>query len=130
MKLVDEMARIVATHHCKTNIVTASVDAINLHDKLRKECIITISGHMTFMSNRSVKIEVLVDANPVVDNSQKHYRAASAFFPYVCLSQENKSLLVPQLVPETRDEKKHFEQGKGQYLQMKAKRQGPAELQP
>ncbi|VFV29439.1 cytosolic acyl coenzyme a thioester [Lynx pardinus] len=130
MKLVDEMARIVATHHCKTNIVTASVDAINLHDKLRKECIITISGHMTFTSNRSVKIEVLVDANPVVDNSQKHYRAASAFFTYMCLSQENKSLLVPQLVPETRDEKKRFEQGKGQYLQMKAKRQGPAEPQP
>ena len=50
---------------------------------------------MTFTSNRSVKIEVLVDANPVMDNSQKHYRAASAFFTYLCLSQENKSLLVP-----------------------------------
>lgn len=45
-----------------------------------------------------MEIEVLVDADPVVDNSQKRYRAASAFFTYVSLSQEGKSLPVPQLV--------------------------------
>lgn len=53
---------------------------------------------MTFTSNKSMEIEVLVDADPVVDNSQKRYRAASAFFTYVSLSQEGKSLPVPQLV--------------------------------
>ncbi|XP_047398462.1 cytosolic acyl coenzyme A thioester hydrolase isoform X1 [Sciurus carolinensis] len=130
MKLMDEVAGIVAARHCKTNIVTASVDAINFHDKIRKGCVITISGRMTFTSNKSMEIEVLVDADPVVDNSQKHYRAASAFFTYVSLSQEGKSLPVPQLVPETEDEKKRFEEGKGRYLQMKAKRQGHTEPQP
>uniref|UniRef100_M3Y676 palmitoyl-CoA hydrolase n=1 Tax=Mustela putorius furo TaxID=9669 RepID=M3Y676_MUSPF len=237
MKLMDEVAGIVAARHCKTNIVTASVDAINFHDKIRKGCVITISGRMTFTSNKSMEIEVLVDADPVVDNSQKRYRAASAFFTYVSLSQEGKSLPVPQLVvvgtqpgarsrapscpgcagaeggaaypehgrkhrcsvapcflckvlwqrpfesstvrphtgwgaqvragpgqarpqhvagapahptagppeaelrshhqlrtahpqPETEDEKKRFEEGKGRYLQMKAKRQGQPEPQP
>uniref|UniRef100_A0A2K5NRB1 palmitoyl-CoA hydrolase n=1 Tax=Cercocebus atys TaxID=9531 RepID=A0A2K5NRB1_CERAT len=123
MKLMDEVAGIVAARHCKTNIVTASVDAINFHDKIRKGCVITISGRMTFTSNKSMEIEVLVDADPVVDSSQKRYRAASAFFTYVSLSQEGRSLPVPQLVPETEDEKKRFEEGKGRYLQMKAKRQ-------
>uniref|UniRef100_A0A8D1VJQ5 palmitoyl-CoA hydrolase n=1 Tax=Sus scrofa TaxID=9823 RepID=A0A8D1VJQ5_PIG len=130
MKLMDEVAGIVAARHCKTNIVTASVDAINFHDKIRKGCVITISGRMTFTSNKSMEIEVLVDADPVVDNSQKRYRAASAFFTYVSLSQEGKSLPVPQLLPETEDEKKRFEEGKGRYLQMKAKRQGQVEPQP
>lgn len=32
--------------------------------------------------------------------------------------------------PETEDEKKRFEEGKGRYLQMKAKRQGHTEPQP
>lgn len=32
--------------------------------------------------------------------------------------------------PETEDEKKRFEEGKGRYLQMKAKRQGQVEHQP
>lgn len=61
-------------------------------------CVITISGRVTFTSNKSMEIEVLVDSDPVVDNSQKRYRAASAFFTYVSLSQEGKSLPVPQLV--------------------------------
>ncbi|OBS81108.1 hypothetical protein A6R68_20681 [Neotoma lepida] len=130
MKLMDEVAGIVAARHCKTNIVTASVDAINFHDKIRKGCVITISGRMTFTSNKSMEIEVLVDADPVVDNSQKRYRAASAFFTYVSLNQDGKPLPVPQLVPETEDEKKRFEEGKGRYLQMKAKRQGHTEPQP
>lgn len=129
MKLMDEVAGIVAARHCKTNIVTASVDAINFHDKIRKGCVITISGRMTFTSNKSMEIEVLVDADPVVNNFVKRYRAASAFFTYVSLSPEGKSLPVPQLVPETEDEKKRFEEGKGRYLQMKAKRQGQVETQ-
>ena len=53
---------------------------------------------MTFTSNKSMEIEVLVDADPVVDNSQKRYRAASAFFTYVSLNQDGKPLPVPQLV--------------------------------
>nr|KAF6503666.1 acyl-CoA thioesterase 7 [Rousettus aegyptiacus] len=130
MKLMDDVAGIVATRHCKTNVVTASVDAINFHDKIKKGFIITISGRMTFTSNKSMEIEVLVDANPVLTNTPKRYRAASAFFTYVSLSQEGRSLPVPQLVPETEDEKKRFEEGKGRYLQMKAKRQGKAEPQP
>uniref|UniRef100_A0A2K6V0X2 palmitoyl-CoA hydrolase n=1 Tax=Saimiri boliviensis boliviensis TaxID=39432 RepID=A0A2K6V0X2_SAIBB len=116
MKLMDEVAGIVAARHCKTNIVTASVDAINFHDKIRKGV--------------SMEIKVLVDADPVVDSSKKRYQAASAFFTYVSLSQEGRSPPVPQLVPETEDEKKRFEEGKGRYLQMKAKRQGHAEPQP
>ncbi|KAK3565158.1 hypothetical protein QTP86_000356 [Hemibagrus guttatus] len=36
MKLMDEVAGIVAVRHCKTNVVTASVDAINFHRKIKK----------------------------------------------------------------------------------------------
>lgn len=36
MKLMDEVAGIIAARHCKTNIVTASVDAINFHKKIKK----------------------------------------------------------------------------------------------
>uniref|UniRef100_A0A2K5D0S6 palmitoyl-CoA hydrolase n=1 Tax=Aotus nancymaae TaxID=37293 RepID=A0A2K5D0S6_AOTNA len=121
MKLMDKIAGIVAARHCKTNIITASMDTINFHDKIRK---------VTFTSNKSMEIKVLVDADPIEDSSQKRYWAASAFFTYVSLSQEGRSLPVPHLVPETEDKKKRFEEGKGRYLQMKAKQQGRAEPQP
>lgn len=53
---------------------------------------------MTFTSNKSMEIEVLVDADPVVNDTQKRYRAASAFFTYVSLSSEGRPLPVPQLL--------------------------------
>ncbi|XP_063001427.1 cytosolic acyl coenzyme A thioester hydrolase [Elgaria multicarinata webbii] len=128
MKLMDEVAGIVAARHCKTNIVTASVDAINFHEKIKKGSVITISGRMTFTSNKSMEIEVFVDADPFVDESQERYRAVSAFFTYVSLSKEGRPLPVPQLVVETEDERRRFEGGKGRYLQTKAKRQ--AQMRP
>ncbi|XP_018081613.1 putative cytosolic acyl coenzyme A thioester hydrolase-like isoform X2 [Xenopus laevis] len=128
MKLMDEVAGIVAFRHCKTNIVTASVDAINFHRKIKKGCIITISGRMTFTSNKSMEIEVFVDADTLVGDTQERYRAVSAYFTYVSLSKEGKTLPVPQLVIESEDEKKRFEEGKGRYLQTKTKRQ--AHMQP
>ncbi|XP_063173794.1 cytosolic acyl coenzyme A thioester hydrolase isoform X2 [Candoia aspera] len=128
MKLMDEVAGIVAARHCKTNIVTASVDAINFHEKIRKGSVITISGRMTFTSNKSMEIEVFVDADHFVGEAQERYRAVSAFFTYVSLSKEGRPLPVPQLVMETEDERRRFEEGKGRYLQTKAKRQ--AQMQP
>ncbi|XP_053307826.1 cytosolic acyl coenzyme A thioester hydrolase isoform X2 [Spea bombifrons] len=123
MKLMDEVAGIVAVRHCKTNVVTASVDAINFHRKIQKGCIITISGRMTFTSNKSMEIEVFVDADCLVGDIQEKYRAVSAFFTYVSLSKEGKPLPVPQLLIENEEEKKRFEEGKGRYLQTKTKRQ-------
>uniref|UniRef100_A0A8C4QCY5 Thioesterase domain-containing protein n=1 Tax=Eptatretus burgeri TaxID=7764 RepID=A0A8C4QCY5_EPTBU len=35
MKLMDEVAGIVAVRHCKSNVVTACVDAMNFHRKLK-----------------------------------------------------------------------------------------------
>ncbi|XP_063799492.1 cytosolic acyl coenzyme A thioester hydrolase isoform X7 [Pseudophryne corroboree] len=94
-----------------------------LHGYVHGGCIITISGHMTFTSNKSMEIEVFVDADTLIDDTQEKYRAVSAFFTYVSLSKDGKTLPVPQLVIETEEEKKRFTEGKGRYLQTKAKRQ-------
>ncbi|KAK1786982.1 hypothetical protein P4O66_017358, partial [Electrophorus voltai] len=124
MKLMDEVAGIVAARHCKTNIVTASVDAINFHRKIKKGCVITVSGRMTFTSNKSMEIEVFVDADPLVEAEKGKYRAVTAFFTYISLDKENKSLPVPPLKVclEGEEEQKRFEEGKARYLQSKAKR--------
>lgn len=57
---------------------------------------------MTFTSNKSMEIEVFVDADPFVDEPQERYRAVSAFFTYVSLSKEGKTLPVPQLLVRAR----------------------------
>ncbi|XP_060738106.1 cytosolic acyl coenzyme A thioester hydrolase isoform X2 [Tachysurus vachellii] len=122
MKLMDEVAGIVAVRHCKTNVVTASVDAINFHRKIEKGCVITVSGRVTFTSNKSMEIEVFVDADQLANAEEGKYRAVTAFFTYISLDKANKPLPVPPLKLEDEEEQKLFEEGKQRYLQNKAKR--------
>uniref|UniRef100_A0A672L2U5 Acyl-CoA thioesterase 7 n=1 Tax=Sinocyclocheilus grahami TaxID=75366 RepID=A0A672L2U5_SINGR len=85
-------------------------------------CVITISGRMTFTSNKSMEIEVFVDADPLVEAEKGKYRAVTAFFTYISLDKDNKPLPVPPLKLEGEEEQKRFEEGKVRYLQNKAKR--------
>ncbi|KAM4563140.1 cytosolic acyl coenzyme A thioester hydrolase isoform 1-T1 [Odontesthes bonariensis] len=120
MKLMDEVAGIVAARHCNTNIVTASVDAINFHRKVKKGCVVTVTGRLTFVSNRSIEIEVLVDAASMEEKEK--YRAVSAFFTFISLDKDNKPLPVPPLKIEGEEEQRRFDEGNARYLQNKAKR--------
>ncbi len=48
---------------------------------------------MTFTSNKSMEIEVFVDADPLVEAEKGKYRAVTAFFTYISLDKENKPFL-------------------------------------
>ncbi|TKS77386.1 Cytosolic acyl coenzyme A thioester hydrolase [Collichthys lucidus] len=122
MKLMDEVAGIVAARHCNTNIVTASVDAINFHRKIKKGSVVTVTGRLTFISNKSMEIEVLVDASSLMEAEKGKYRAVSAFFTFISLDKDNKPLPVPPLKINGEEEQRRFEEGKARYLQSKAKR--------
>ncbi|KAL3064008.1 hypothetical protein OYC64_000336 [Pagothenia borchgrevinki] len=129
MKLMDEVAGIVAARHCSTNIVTASVDAINFHRKIIKGCVVTVTGRLTFTSNKSMEIEVFVDASSLMEAGKEKYRAVSAFFTYISLDKANKALPVPPLKIDGEEEKRRFEEGNARYLQSKAKRLAEKERQ-
>lgn len=60
-------------------------------------CVVTVTGRLTFVSNRSMEIEVLVDASQLMDTAVGRYRAVSAFFTYISLDKDNKPLPVPPL---------------------------------
>lgn len=120
MKLMDEVAGIVAARHCNTNIVTASVDPINFHRKIQKGCVVTVTGRLTFTSNRSMEIEVLVDVASLAEKEK--YRAVSAFFVFISLDKDNRPLPVPQLKINGEDEQRRFDEGQTRYLHNKAKR--------
>lgn len=60
-------------------------------------CVVTVTGRLTFVSNKSMEIEVLVDASSVLEAEKGKYRAVSAFFTFISLDKDNKPLPVPAL---------------------------------
>ncbi|XP_034551276.1 cytosolic acyl coenzyme A thioester hydrolase isoform X2 [Notolabrus celidotus] len=122
MKLMDEVAGIVAARHCNSNIVTASVDAINFHRKIKKGSVVTVTGRFTFVSNKSMEIEVFVDAASLMEAEKGKYRAVSAFFTFISLDKHNRPQPVPPLKFNGQEEERRAEEGKTRYLHSKAKR--------
>nr|XP_061803141.1 putative cytosolic acyl coenzyme A thioester hydrolase-like [Nerophis lumbriciformis] len=122
MKLMDEVAGIVAARHCNTNIVTASVDAINFHRKIKKGCVVTVTGRLTFISNKSMEIEVVVDACSLVDAEKVSYRAVSAYFTFISLDKFGRAQPVPPLKVHGEEEQRRYDEGQARYLFNKAKR--------
>ncbi|XP_077585014.1 cytosolic acyl coenzyme A thioester hydrolase isoform X2 [Stigmatopora nigra] len=122
MKLMDEVAGIVAARHCNTNIVTASVHAINFHRKINKGCVVTVTGRLTFTSNKSMEIEVVVDACSLVNEEKVSYRAVSAFFTFISLDKFRRAQIVPPLQVSGEEEQRRYDEGQARYLFNKAKR--------
>ncbi|XP_033122484.1 cytosolic acyl coenzyme A thioester hydrolase-like isoform X2 [Anneissia japonica] len=130
MKLMDEVAGCVAARHCRTNIVTASMDATNFHKTVRLGSICHLTGRATFTSNRSLEIEVMVDTEYLLAGSDVRERAVHAFFTYVSLGPDGRTQPIPQLKVQTEGEKIRYEEGKLRYEQRKSKRAANKQSKP
>lgn len=129
MKLMDEVAGLVAANHCRTNVVTVSVDAINFHRTIKLGCVLTVTGRMTFTSNKSMEIEVFVDATSLTAVDKTKYRAVSAIFIFISLDKYNRPLPVPPLKVVGEEEQRRFKEGEARYLQNKANRMAKEQQQ-
>ncbi|XP_013411440.1 cytosolic acyl coenzyme A thioester hydrolase isoform X2 [Lingula anatina] len=123
MKLMDECAGLVAVKHCKTNVVTASMDATNFHQKVKKGSLVTLTGFITFTSPKSIEIEVVVDAEFLRSGSAQKERAVSSFFTFVSLDSNHRPMPVPQIMPVTEEELERHKAAEERYLERKRQRE-------
>ena len=125
MKLMDTCAGVVAARHCKTNVVTASLDAIDFLSPIAKGELVTVRGRLVFTSSKSLEILVTVEAENIRPNSCRITNRA--FFTFVSLDRETgKCLPVPPLQPQTEQDLLLFKEGKKRYTtnkELRAKKQ-------
>ncbi|XP_022085544.1 cytosolic acyl coenzyme A thioester hydrolase-like isoform X2 [Acanthaster planci] len=122
MKLMDEVAGITAFKHCKTSVVTASMDAVNFHQPIPRGAVMHVIGRPTFSSNRSIEIEVFVDMETMFHGHATEQRAVHAFFTFVSLGNKKQILPVPQLKVKTEGEIARFQEGLARYEERKQAR--------
>jgi len=128
MKLMDNAAGVVAARHCRSNVVTAAIDVINFRAGARNGQTVSIFARSTFTSGRSLEIEVMVEAEGVLDCShpaggeREPIVCNTAIFTFVSLDEKGKVQPIPQLEPTTEEEKARFEAGKQRYEEKKESR--------
>jgi len=107
MAWVDVAAAVCAMRHCKKQVVTASIDAMNFLAPIRIGSIVCLDASVNYASRTSCEVGVKVTAfNPL--NGEEHH-TASAYLTFVALDSNGKPTPIPPVVPETAKDKQRFE---------------------
>lgn len=120
MKLIDTAAGIAAHRHCRTNVVTASMDRLDFHEPVFVGELVTLHASINYVGTTSMEVGVRVEAEDLITGNVRHTN--SAYLTMVSLGENRKPMQVPRIVPQTDDEKRRFEEGKARAKRRKGLR--------
>ena len=103
---MDIAAAISAQKHCNQIVVTASVDNVSFRHPVKLGDVISIEAQVTRAFNTSVEVRLVVWAQNIPSGTK--IRSNEAFYTFVAIDQNGGTLPVPQLIPETEEEKKLY----------------------
>ena len=104
---MDIAAALAAMKHCSSPVVTASVDNISFEAPIKLGNVVHIEAKVSRAFNTSMEVHLNVWGEDVLH--QYRYKSNEAYYTFVALDPNGKPRTVPQLIPQTEDEKKLFE---------------------
>ncbi|MGV3685119.1 MAG: acyl-CoA thioesterase [Daejeonella sp.] len=104
---MDIAAAISAQKHCNRIVVTASVDNVSFQHPIKLGDVITIEAKVTRAFNTSVEVRLSVWAENIPSGSR--VKSNEAFYTFVALDQEGRTIPVPPIQPETDEEQKLYD---------------------
>jgi len=109
MHWMDIAAAMAASKHCNAVAVTAAVDNLTFHQPILLGNIVSLKASVNRAFNTSMEVGVHVEVENFETGEIKH--SNSAYFTFVSIDRKTgKKLPVPQIIPETDDQKLWYEQ--------------------
>ena len=103
MAHIDDVAAISAVRHARRSVVTASTDSVDFLQPVKVGDSICVEGFVTYVHNTSMEVFVKVFKESMLSDEQ--VVCATAFLTFVALDEDGKPTVVPQVYPETDQEK-------------------------
>ncbi len=110
MSWIDSVAAMAAQKHCESEVVTASIDQISFLAPIRIGDHVVLRASANYVGHTSMEVGVQVTReNPYTGES---VRATTAYLTMVGLNKKKRPAPIPQLMPETPDEIRRWENAK------------------
>jgi len=107
MHWMDIAAAMAAMKHCNCPVVTASADSISFENPVRLGNVVTIEAKVTRAFSTSMEVYIKVHGEDLP--TQFKYLSNEAYLTFVALDPNGKPRAVPELVPESDDEKHRYD---------------------
>lgn len=107
LHMMDIAGAIAAQKHCNGPVVTASVDNVSFTKPIKLGNLITIEAQLTRAFNTSMEVYLRVWGEDIA--AQNKYASNEAYYTFVALDPTGKPRTVPEILPETDEEKTRFD---------------------
>lgn len=103
---MDICSAISAGKHAESVVVTVTVDQVSFQNPIKIGDVVTITAKVTRSFNSSIEVSIDVWAENIP--TQEKYKCNTAYYTFVALNSNGKSKKVPDVLPETEEEKEKF----------------------
>ena len=110
MKLVDTAAGLAAVKHCRSRVVTVSMDEMSFIEPVFLSDVVTLKAQVNDVGRTSMEIGVRVEAENTVSGERRH--VSTAYLVFVALDPDGSPKPVPRLDPGTQEERRRMEEAK------------------
>lgn len=107
MHMMDIAGAISAMKHSNCPVVTASVDNVSFAKPIKLGNLLTIESRVTRAFHSSMEVYIKVYGEDL--GSQYRYLSNEAYFTFVALDPNSRPRIVPELNPETEEDKKMWD---------------------
>jgi acyl-CoA hydrolase len=104
MRLCDEVAALAAIRHCRGRVVTAGMDRMTFLDPVHVGQLVTLRATVNAAWRTSMEVGVRVESEHVRTGEVIH--TSTAYLTMVALDDDGRPAAVPELVPDTAEERR------------------------
>ena len=115
MQYMDLCAAMSAYKFARTAVVTASVDRLNFLAPAKMGDIIIFKSSVNYTSRSSMEVGVKIESENPLTGKIKH--TASAHLTFVSLDEDGSPKSIDNIIPESKDEKRRYDEGKERHAQ-------------
>jgi acyl-CoA hydrolase len=108
MHLVDLCGAIAGIRHARCMVVTASIDQMTFLHPIRIGELARLKSQVNRVFRTSMEVGVKVWVENLQSGEMRH--TSSAYLTFVGLDRAGNKVILPQIVPETEEEKRRYEE--------------------
>lgn len=113
MKVVDEVAGIVAHRHARRNVVTARLDRMDFLEPVFVGNALSLDARLCYTGRTSMEVMVDITAENLDTGEVVH--TGTAWLTMIALNDRGKPVPVPPVLAESEADKQLYELGKSRY---------------
>jgi len=106
MQLIDIVASVAAMRHARNTVVTVSMDQMDFKTPVHVGEILNLAGSVNYVGRTSMEVGVKVTAENPLTGERRH--TSTAYLTYVSIDNKGEPVVLPQIIPETDDEKRRY----------------------